>query len=136
MKNELRDFVHQIDTMNTIGGGVATTAVNIDKHTDNITIKIKAPTLSSESFNIFLQGNKLIVYSVLNDNNVLGDEESDASKAARHMIPLFNEVFEIPSIVDRDQIDAVYEEDMLRVIMPFNGDPGKMNVKRINIRQY
>jgi len=136
MKNELRDFVHQIDTMNTIGGGAATTTVNIDKHVDNITITIKAPTLNSESFNIFLQGNKLIVYSVLNNNDVLAEEESEARKAARHMIPLFNKVFDIPSIVDREQIDAVYEEGMLRVIMPFNGDPSKMDVKRIDIRQY
>lgn len=136
MKNDLKDFVHQINAMNSIGGGVATTTVNIDKHTDHITLTIKAPTLSSESFNIFLQGNKLIVYSILNDKKYLAEQQSEAKNAARHMIPLFNEVFDIPSIVDRDQIDAVYEKGVLKVIIPFNGDPNKMNVKRIDIRQY
>ena len=76
MKNVLRDFVHQIDTMNTISGGVAATAVNIDKNTDNITIRINAPSMSSDSFNIYLQGNQLVVYSVLNDDSVLENEHA------------------------------------------------------------
>lgn len=134
MKNVLKDFVHQLDAMNTISGGIAATTVNIDKHTDNITIKINAPTLSSESFNIFLQGNQLVVYSVLNGDEIA--EEDQFKGAARHMVPMFNRVFEIPPMVDREQIDAVYEEGMLKVIMPFNSDPSMMNVKRIDIRQY
>lgn len=134
MKNVLRDFVHQIDTMNTISGGVAATAVNIDKNTDNITIRINAPSMSSESFNIYLQGNQLVVYSVLNDDSVLENEY--ARGAARHMVPVFNKVFEIPTIVDRDQIDAVYEEGLLKVIMPFSSDPSKMDIKKIQIRHY
>lgn len=134
MKNVLRDFVHQIDTMNTISGGVAATAVNIDKNTDNITIRINAPSMSSESFNIYLQGNQLVVYSVLNDDSVLENEY--ARGAARHMVPVFNKVFEIPTIVDRDQIDAVYEEGLLKVIMPFSSDHSKMDIKKIQIRHY
>ncbi len=134
MKNVLKDFVHQLDAMNTIGGGVTATTVNIDKHTDNIPIRINAPTLSSDSFNIFLQGNQLVVYSVLNGQEVL--EENQFKEAARHMVPIFNRVFDIPPMVDREQIDAVYEEGLLKVIMPFNSDPSMMNVKRIDIREY
>lgn len=135
MKNVLKDFVHQLDAMNTISGGVAATTVNIDKNTDNITINISAPSMSSESFNIFLQNHKLVVYSVLNDGDVIF-EENQAKSAARHMVPVFNRVFEIPPMVDREQIDAIYEDGMLKVVMPFSGDPSKMDIKRIDIREY
>ncbi len=135
MKNVLKDFVHQLDAMNTISGGVTATTVKVDKNKDNVTIKISAPSMGSESFNIFLQNNQLVVYSVLNDGEVMFDE-NQAKSAARHMVPVFNQVFEIPPTVDRDQIDAIYEQGILKVIMPFSGDPGKMDIKRIDIREY
>ncbi|MFP4096980.1 MAG: Hsp20/alpha crystallin family protein [Cyclobacteriaceae bacterium] len=134
MKNILKDLVHQIDTMNTISGGVAATTVKINREPDQVTININAPSMSSESFNIFLRGNQLVVYSVLNDTDIY--DFSDAKSAARHMTPVFNQVFEIPPIVDRERIDAIYEKGMLKVIMPYNGDPSVIDVKRIEIREF
>ena len=135
MKNVLKSFVHQLDTMNTISGGVTATAVNINENKDNITIQISAPTMSSESFNIFVQNHQLVVYSVLNDADTIFDK-NQAKNAARHMVPVFNKVFEIPPAVDREQIDAIYEEGKLKVVMPFSGDPSEMEIKRIDIREY
>jgi len=135
MKNILKDFVHQLDTMNTISGGVATTTVKVDKNRDNLVIRINAPSMSSDSFNIFLRGNQLVVYSILHDQNLM-EEESDKKNAARHMIPVFNRVFEIPPMVDREQIDAIYQNGQLAVMMPYTDDPTQMDIKRIDIREY
>jgi HSP20 family molecular chaperone IbpA len=134
MKNELKDFVHQIDTMNTISGGVAATHVKIDKKPDQLIIRVSAPSMSSESFNIFLRGNQLVIYSTLQDAETYNLNE--AKSAARHMTPVFNRVFEIPPMVDKERIDAVFEQGTLKVIIPFNGDPSEMDVKRIDIREY
>lgn len=132
MKNTLKDFVHQLDTMNTIGGGTTATMVNVKKKSDKVVIEVIAPTVHSDSFNIFVRGNQLIVYTVLN-----GDMpgQDDTEQSARHMVPMFNRVFEIPSFVDREQIDAIYEDGRLRVILPFNGGEPE-EVKRIDIREY
>ena len=135
MKNVLKNFVHQLDTMNTISGGVTATAIKIDKNEDNITIKINAPTMSSQSFNVFVNGNHLVVYSILNDVNIIEDI-SDAEDAARHMVPVFNRTFDIPSIVDRSQIEASYQEGKLEVVMPYIADSNEMGIKRIDIREY
>ncbi len=135
MKNVLKDFVHQLDAMNTISGGVTATTIKIDKNTDNLTIRINAPSLSSDSFNLFLSGNQLVVYAVLNDTDLLEDESSPKS-ASRHMVPLFNRVFEVPPVVDREQIDAVFQNGQLKVVMPFTDDPRNMDIKRIDIREY
>ena len=132
MKNILKDFVHQIDTMNTIGGGTTATLVQVKKESDKLVIEVNAPTVHSESFNIYLRGNQLIVYTVLNDASMMVD---DTEQSARHMIPMFNRVFELPLSVDREQIDAIYENGRLRVILPFNEGETE-EVKRIDIREY
>jgi len=135
MKNVLKDFVHQFETMNTISGGVAATAIHIDENDDNITINISAPTVSSESFNIFVNGNHLVVYAVLNDVSIL-DGPSQAQDAARHMVPVFSRTFDIPPVVDRGQIEAIYQDGKLSVVMPFIADSNEMGIKRIEIREY
>ncbi len=133
MKNVLKDFVHQFEKMNTVGGGVALTTVDIDKKPDHLAINISTPTIGSEAFNIFIRGNQLVVYSVLSKVDLLEDE---AKKSARHTVPLFNRVFEIPPMVDRAQIDAVYDHGVLKVLLPYSEDGEIMKLKKINIREY
>ncbi len=132
MKNMLKDFVHQIDTMNTVGGGTTATRVNIAKEVDRLIIEVSAPTVHSDSFNIYLRGNQLIVYTVLNDAEMMEERENSA---ARHTVPMFNRMFDVPPHVDREQIDAVFEDGYLRVILPFK-EGESAEVKRIDIREY
>ncbi|MEK6476821.1 Hsp20 family protein [Catalinimonas sp. 4WD22] len=133
MKNVLKDFVHQFEAMNTIGGGTAAASVNVDKQKDHLTIVISAPSVSSDSFNIFLSGNQLVVYAVLKGPELL---ENDARKEARHTVPVFNQIFEIPPFVDKEQIDAIFEKGLLKVHMPYTDEQDMMKVKKINIREY
>ncbi|MEM9832370.1 MAG: Hsp20 family protein [Bacteroidota bacterium] len=132
MENILKDFVLQIDTMNTIGGGTTATQVSVKKEIDRVIIEVKAPTVDSESFNIYLRGNQLIVYSILNGFGAINKE---LDRAARHTVPMFNRVFDVPPYVDREQIDAIFENGHLRVILPFNEGETE-DVKRIDIREY
>ena len=132
MKNILKDFIHQIDTMNTIGGGTTATQVHVKKEVDKMVIEVSAPTVHSDSFNIYLRGDQLIIYSVLNDTAIMDEQ---ANFTARHTVPMFNRIFDIPPHVDREQIDAVYENGYLRVILPFNEGETE-SIKRIDIREY
>ena len=132
MNNILKDFGPQIDLMNTMSGGTVATAVDIKKLEDRLEIHIKAPSVKSDSFNIFLRGNHLTIYTILNDMTMeLGEEE----KSSRHLMPLFNRTFDLPASVDRDQIEAVYDDGHLIVVLPF-GEGSMEPVKRIDIREY
>ncbi|MDF9795880.1 HSP20 family protein [Catalinimonas alkaloidigena] len=133
MKNVLKDFVHQFDAMNTIGGGSTAASVNIDRQKDHFTIVIHAPSVSSDAFNIFLRGNQLVVYAVLKGSELF---EDDIQKAARYTVPVFNQTFEIPPFVDKEQIDAIFDKGLLKVHMPYNGEQDTMKVKKIDIREY
>ncbi len=132
MKNVLKDYVHQIDAINTISGGASATRVNMKKEEGQLVISVVAPSVSSESFNIYVHGNKLVVYTTLNDldSTALEDEQS-----SRQMAPIFNRIFNIPATVDKDQIDAVFEEGRLSIMLPFGADQ-EMPAKRIDIREY
>lgn len=132
MKNVLKDFVHQIDTINTITGGTSATLVNIQKGTDKLIIQVNAPSISSDSFNIYVHGNQLVVYTTLNDLNGIADEDEQSS---RHMAPIFNRTFNIPAMVDKDQIDAVFEHGQLKILLPYGANED-MPAKRIDIREY
>ena len=132
MKNVLKDFVHQIDAINTISGGTTATRVNLEKGTDKLVINVNAPSVSSDSFNIYVHGNQLVVYTTLNDLDTFSEEDQQSS---RHMTPMFNRIFNIPPMVDKDQIDAVFEHGKLSISLPYGANQNTP-AKRIDIREY
>lgn len=132
MKNVLKDFVHQIDAINTISGGTSATRVNVRKDSDKLVINVNAPSVSSDSFNIYVHGNQLVVYTTLNDLHAAADDDEQSS---RHMAPIFNRIFNIPPMVDKEQIDAVFEHGKLSILLPY-GASESTPAKRIDIREY
>ena len=132
MKNVLKDFVHQIDAINTITGGTVATRVNVKKNNEKLVIQVNAPSINSDSFNIYVHGNQLVVYTTLNDLNEITDEDEQSS---RHMAPIFNRTFNIPATVDKEQIDAVFEDGRLKILLPY-GASEDTPAKRIDIREY
>lgn len=133
MKNVLKNFVHQMDAMNTISGGTIATSVNVKKTDQQIDILINAPTVPSEAFNIFVQGNQLIVYSTLKTDQEGWMTENETA-ASKHMVPMFNSVFDIPQNIAVDDIEAIFEKGRLKLILPI--DQTTTPLKRINIREF
>ncbi len=130
-KNIFKDFMSQIDMMNTINGGTTLTSVAVDKNEDHIQIKLSSPGVSSESYNILLQGNQLIIYSVLKkENDFLTTEEAEEKPE----VPRFSKSFDLPPFVDIDNIDAVFEENVLKVVLPFKSMDE--TIKKIDIRHF
>ena len=132
MKNILKDFVYQIDAINTITGGTIATMVNVEKGDDKLVIQVNAPSINSDSFNIYVHGNQLVVYTTLNDLDEIADEDEQSS---RHMAPIFNRTFNIPATVDKEQIDAIFEEGRLKILLPYGANQNAP-AKRIDIREY
>ena len=109
--NMWRGFLKQIDLMNTLNGGVSMTSIDMEETEDSLAINVAAPGVSPESFNIFIDHNTLIVFSTIPDNDTKMDNQIH--------VPMFYKTFEIPYFVDGNKIDAVYEEGLLKVILPY-----------------
>ncbi len=126
IKNEFKDFTSHIDMMNTIGGGTSLTSIDIDKNPREVVIKVSAPSVDGDAFNILLKGNQLIVFTNLNS------EMTQDSEYGIQKMPLFSKTFDLPLHVNREAIDAIYEDDQLHIVLPLT--EMDQEIKKIDIR--
>jgi HSP20 family protein len=124
-RNLLKQLAHQFDLMNTINGGVSMTLVNVEDFENKTEIKISAPGVRIESFNLYLNNNQLMIFSVLPQ-----DVQENYLPVA---IPMFSRTFTLPTYVDEEKIEAIYEEDVLRIVLPFKAGL-KDKIRKINIK--
>ncbi len=127
INNILRSFTNEIDLLNTINGGVSPVHTQVEQIENEMQIRLTAPSIQPESFEIVVQGSQLIIHSFLPDS-------FQQEKPSNHSftIPLFRWVFKLPSFVDIERIEAVYEEKTLQIHLPFKSED--QHQRRISIQ--
>lgn len=127
LKNKplLRSLLLQGDTLNTVNGGTSMSAVNTYRTDDAYVITLSAPSVSPDNFNVYLEYNSLIIYSLL-CNDMLQEESNIA-------VPMFSKRFTLPVDADLERIEALHEEGKLKVVVPFKSDTEKFK-RKIDIR--
>ena len=125
LKNKplLRNLLKQGDYWNAMNGGVSMTSYKTYNTNEAIVIEISAPTVSPDRFNIILNVSQLIVYTLFK-----GEGNGDNST-----VPMFSKSFELPIYADATNIDAVFEDGKLKIIIPYKNDPEQYK-RRINIK--
>ena len=113
LKNKplLRGLLFQGDQWHTINGGVAQLRFSQKQHADGFEVRVHVPSLSSDFYQIAVQGANLIIQTVL--------PSEDEMPKSLFKIPMHQRIVEIPASVDVTRIDAVHDEGGLRVWMPF-----------------
>lgn len=122
-KQLLKNIAHQIDLLNTLGGGVSETYVDIKKYKKGAIINVWAAGVSSESFKVVLHNNKLTLFSVL-----------QSKKNPELAAPMFNRMFMLPPQVDMSRIEAVHKDGQLQVKLPYHkgaGQPREIEIKQL-----
>ena len=125
-KDLLHGLLKQGDVLNTLNGGGAMTYVEEQEYEDHLVLTFWAPTVPAEAFNVVLNQNTLVVFSLL------PSATANDGEVGSFNIPMFFRKFELQNYVDADNIEAVHEDDRLSIIVPFknNGYP----LRKINIR--
>ncbi|CAA9274548.1 MAG: hypothetical protein AVDCRST_MAG95-2948 [uncultured Adhaeribacter sp.] len=108
-KKFLQDIAHQIDLLNTLGGGTSLPQVKVEKLEKGLVIRVSIPGVAPESYRIALSQNNLTILATFRPNI-----EVEA------VSPLFQEVFTLPATVDLSRIDAVFEGSELQVRLPYH----------------
>lgn len=111
-KKLLQSLLKQGDLLNTINGGVSMTRVLKEQHDDNFTIVLSAPSIPAEAYNVILNNNQLMIFSVLPDSTIGEDNQM-------FNVPLFYKSFDLPSYIDTENIEALHDGDELKVVLPF-----------------
>ncbi|MFD2573545.1 Hsp20/alpha crystallin family protein [Spirosoma soli] len=109
----------QIDLLNTLYGGSSQTTMNVEREDERLIITLSAPGVSANSFNVLVEGNKLVLYTLLVSTSVSQQEDGASQRLA---VPMFLRVLDIPSFVDADQIEAVHEHGQVMVMLPFKDE--------------
>lgn len=109
----------QVDLLNTLYGGSSQTTMKVEREDERLIIKLSAPGVSANSFNVLVEGNKLVLYTLLvsTSNRQIADGGSQ-----RLAVPMFLRVLDIPSFVDVDQIEAIHERGQVLVTLPFKDE--------------
>ncbi len=107
-KEFLKNVAQQVDLLNTLGGGVSETYIEINKYNKGAVINVWAASVDPEAFKVVLNTNQLSVFSVL-------QSKKNPAMAA----PLFNRTFILPPQVDLSRVEAVYKEGQLLVKLPY-----------------
>ncbi len=104
----IRTIAPQLDLLNTIGGGVAEPQLRVDQYPKGVILRVAMPTVAPESFRVVLNQQRLTVFGEYR-------HQPDDSLAA----PLFVQTLDLPANLDLARIDAVHEDNELRVRIPF-----------------
>lgn len=129
-KKLLRGLLRQGDLINTINGGVSMTRVVKEQYDNEFVVSLSAPGLAAEAFNVVLNDQQLIVFSVLPESGI--EQENQLFN-----VPLFYRSFDLPRYIDIDKIEAYHDEDELRVNLPFKEnvqDLRKIDIKHLESR--
>ena len=119
----------QIDLLNTLYGGSTQTTMHVEREDERLVITLSAPGVKANSFNVLVEGNKLVLYTLLVSTSIQ-QEEGNSQRLA---VPMFLRVLDIPSFVDADHIEAVHEHGKVIVMLPFK-DEEHMH-RRIDIKK-
>ncbi|WP_299458610.1 Hsp20/alpha crystallin family protein [uncultured Microscilla sp.] len=123
-KGLLKSIAQDVRALNTVAGGIVATQMKIIQSEDGYTVKIKAPTVPIEAYNIEINRDQLMIYTTLAE---------DAS--SEDIITPFFQVLPISSGVNVEAIEAVFENGELQIFAPFYEEHKSSKIKRINIRQ-
>jgi HSP20 family protein len=124
-KDLLRGLLLHADLANTINGGISQTNVQVTNNDNIMLIRVSAPAVHAEAFNIILNYNKLTLFSELPQ-----DETNTSGTPVR--VPMFIKTFNLPATVDTDKMEAFFEAGELKIILPHK--PKKNMQRRVNIK--
>lgn len=124
----------QIDLLNTLYGGSSMTTMNVEREDERLVITLSAPGVSANAFNVLVEGNKLVLYTLLvgTANRQDDDMLNLGGNSQRLAVPMFLRVLDIPTFVEAEQIEAIHEAGKVVVVLPLKNED--MLHRRIDIK--
>jgi len=121
-----REILLTADLMNTINGGMSKPATHMERQDSNYRLMVKVPGVDPQHLVVEVKNNTLFLFHKVSVHS------NDLYKGS-DFFPFTVGLMVIPYDVDIKSIKAEYENNELRVIMPFNELSGGY-FKRINIK--
>jgi HSP20 family protein len=106
-------------------------SVNIKEDGDNFEVEVATPGMAKDDFKITLDGNLLTISSAKEEKN---EEQTDNYTRREFSYQSFQRSFELQKdVVDQDNIEARYENGMLRLTIPKKEEAKQKEPRLIDI---
>jgi HSP20 family protein len=106
-------------------------AVNIAEKKDRFDVNLAAPGMKKEDFNIDVEGNVLTISAETKQEK---EEKDERYTRKEFNYSSFSRSFTLPDGVNKEKIDATYENGLLTVALPKTEDAKKASAKHISVR--
>ena len=106
-------------------------AVNIVEKQDHYEISLAAPGMKKDDFNIDVEGNLLTISAEKEEKR---EDKDDRHTRQEFNYTSFSRAFTLPDGVQKDKIDASYENGLLKLNLPKTDEARKMPSKHINVK--
>lgn len=118
LNNFFKPWNEWFDTNDFLGQTLTVPAVNISDHKDKYKVVVAAPGLKKEDFNLEVDGNMLTVSSSKEEKKEEKDKERHFTKK-EYSYNAFSRSFFLPDEVDKEAIEAKYEDGELTINLPY-----------------
>lgn len=109
------------------GRSLTVPSVNITEDTSGYHVSLAAPGLKREDFNIDLSGNILTISSEKEENK---EEKEKKFTRKEYNYASFSRSFTLPDDVNKDKIEAKYEDGVLHLSLPTREELKKDSAKK------
>ena len=116
-----------IDTLNP----VTMPAVNISENKERFEVTLAAPGMKKDDFNIDVDGNTLTISAETKEEKELKD---DRYTRKEYSYSSFSRSFSLPDGVNKEKIDASYENGILKLSLPKTEEAKKAASKHISVK--
>jgi HSP20 family protein len=102
-------------------------AVNITEQKDDYQVSLAVPGMKKDDFNIDVEGNMITISSEKEDSK---EEKDKRFTRKEYSYSSFSRSFTLPDEVNKEKIDAKYEEGILKLLLPKKEEAKKAAVSK------
>jgi HSP20 family protein len=125
-----RPWNEWFDNSGVLGRTMNVPAVNIAENENGYLVSLAAPGLKKDDFKIAVDGNMLTISSEKEESR---EEKDKKFTRKEYNYSSFSRSFTLPDEVNREKIEAKYEEGVLHMTLPKREEAKKLAAKQIAV---
>jgi HSP20 family protein len=106
-------------------------AVNITEHKDEYQVSLAVPGMKKDDFKIDVDGNMLTISSEKEENK---EEKDKKFTRKEYNYSSFSRSFTLPEEINKEKIEARYEDGVLKIALPRRKEAKKLTAKQIAVK--
>lgn len=113
------------------GRSMTVPPVNITENKDDFLVSLAVPGMKKDDFRIDVEGNMLTISSAKEESK----EEKDKKFTRReYSYSSFSRSFTLPDEVNKEKIEAKYEDGILKLMLPRKEEAKRLSAKHIAVK--